>query len=109
DRPCAGHVTFSPLVRRARIVLATLRMRIDELARQFPEPVRRRGEACQRADAVTVTYATARAIRAVALGTEEYDVRIAVDDGTLALSCSCPAFERDGPCKHLCATALVAD
>src|SRR6266498_1751751 len=84
-------------------------MQIDDLARRFPEAVRQRGAACQRAGAVTVTYATPSVIRAVALGTEEYDVQIAVEDGTLVLSCSCPAFERDGPCKHLWATALVAD
>src|SRR6266498_2008571 len=84
-------------------------MQIDDLARRFPEAVRQRGAACQRAGAVTVTYATPSVIRAVALGTEEYDVQIAVEYGTLVLSCSCPAFERDGPCKHLWATALVAD
>ena len=84
-------------------------MQIDELARRFSEPVRRRGEAYQRAGAVTIKQASPTAIRAVAPGTERYDVRIEVDDRTLVLSCSCPAFEIDGPCKHLWATALVAD
>src|SRR4051795_1255763 len=84
-------------------------MRIAELVGQFSEPVRRGGAACQQAGAVTIKYATARLIRALAVGTDEYEVRIAVDDGTLVLSCSCPAFERDGPCKHLWATALVAN
>ena len=84
-------------------------MQIDDLARRFSEPVRRRGEVCQRVGAVTIKQASATAIRAVARGTERYDVRIEVDDRTLVLSCSCPAFEIDGPCKHLWATALVAD
>jgi hypothetical protein len=84
-------------------------MQIDDLARRFSEPVRRRGEVCQRAGAVTIKQASATAIRAIARGTERYDVRIEVDDRALVLSCSCPAFEIDGPCKHLWATALEAD
>ena len=84
-------------------------MQIDELARRFSETVRQRGAVCQRAGLVTIKQASPTAIRAVATGTERYDVRIEVDDRALVLSCSCPAFENDGPCKHLWATALVAD
>src|ERR1044072_5803986 len=84
-------------------------MQIDELARRFSERARQRGEACQRAGLVTIKQSTPTSIRAVAIGTEDYDVRIAVDDGALGLSCSCPAFDNDGPCKHLWATALEAD
>src|SRR4051812_17627402 len=83
-------------------------MHLDDLARQFSEAARRRGLAYQRAGAVTIKQASATAIRAVASGAEDYDVCIAVDDKTLVLSCSCPAFDNEGPCKHLWATALVA-
>ena len=83
-------------------------MQIDDLARLFSEAVRRRGEACQRADLVRIKQASETVIRAVAIGTYVYDVRIGVDGSTLVLSCSCPAFDDDGPCKHLWATALVA-
>ena len=70
---------------------------------------RRRGEAYQRAGVVTIDEASATAIRAVAIGSEDYDVRIEIDGSTLVLACSCPAFDDFGPCKHLWATALVAD
>ena len=83
-------------------------MQIDELARQFSEAVQQRGAALQRAGLVMIDEFSATSIRAVAIGTEDYDVRIDVDDRTLVLSCSCPAFDNDGPCKHLWATALVA-
>ena len=83
-------------------------MQIDELARRFSESVRQRGEAYQRAGLVTIKQSSPTSIRAVATGTEDYDVRIEVDGRTLVLSCSCPAFDNDGPCKHLWATALVA-
>ncbi len=83
-------------------------MYLDELARRFSDGVRRRGTACRLAGAVTIAQATPTAIRAVVLGTERYDVRLEVDGHTLVLHCSCPAFDSDGPCKHLWATALVA-
>src|SRR5512147_674624 len=83
-------------------------MQIDDLARLFSEAVRRRGEARQRAGLVSIKHASATVIRAVAIGTYAYDVRIGVDGSTLVLSCSCPAFDELGPCKHLWATALVA-
>src|SRR3954469_5741596 len=84
-------------------------MQIDDLASCFPDAVRQRGETCRRAGAVTIRHISPTSIRAVAIGTETYDVRIEVDDGNLLLSCSCPAFDKDGPCKHLWAAALVAD
>jgi superfamily II DNA or RNA helicase len=83
-------------------------MQIDELAMRFSERARQRGEAYQRAGLVTIKQSSPTSIRAAATGTENYDVRIAVDGRTLVLSCSCPAFDSDGPCKHLWATALVA-
>ena len=83
-------------------------MQIDELARRFSERARERGEAYRRAGLVTIKQSSPTSIRAAAAGTEVYDVRIEVEGRTLVLSCSCPAFDNDGPCKHLWATALVA-
>jgi hypothetical protein len=57
-------------------------MQIDELATLFPEAVRRRGEACERADLVRLKQASETVIRAVAVGTYVYDVRIEVAGST---------------------------
>ena len=84
-------------------------MQIDELTSRFPEPVRRRGAESHLAGSVILTHASKREIRAMVRGTEARGVRIAVEDPALVLSCSCPAFENEGPCKHLWATALAAN
>jgi SNF2-related domain/Helicase conserved C-terminal domain/SWIM zinc finger len=84
-------------------------MRIEDLAHRFPEQVRRRGLAYQKAGGVDIKHASAAMIRAIAIGTAAYEVRIAVEAGMLVLACSCPYFDSTGPCKHLWATALAAD
>src|SRR5665213_343302 len=84
-------------------------MRIDDLARRFPEQIRRRGVSCHRAQVVTIKHHSAAVIRGIAIGNEDYEVRLEVEGRTLVLSCSCPYFESDGPCKHLWAMALAAD
>ena len=109
EKAPAAQLGLIPTARRAAIVLATLSgCRSTSSPGGFRRAVRRRGAAYQRAGLVTIKQSSPTSIRAVATGTEDYDVRIEVDDRTLVLSCSCPAFDNDGPCKHLWATALVA-
>lgn len=43
-------------------------------------------------------------------GTRRYDVRLAIADRRLEVSCTCPFFvDHQEPCKHIWATALAAD
>jgi hypothetical protein len=84
-------------------------MRLEDLAGEFPEQIRRRGAGCHRAGVVSIVAHSATRIRAVALGTHDYSVRIEAQGRTLVLGCSCPYFEDQGPCKHLWATALLAN
>src|SRR5437773_7630212 len=84
-------------------------MRIDDLAKEFPDDVRRRGALYNRAGAVRVSSHSVTTIRAVVAGTSQYAVRMVVEGRTLRLGCSCPYFNSSGPCKHLWAAALAAD
>ena len=84
-------------------------MRLEDIAGEFPEQIRRRGAGCHRAGVVNIVAHSATGIRAVAIGTHDYSVRIEAQGRTLVLGCSCPYFEDQGPCKHIWATALLAN
>jgi superfamily II DNA or RNA helicase len=56
-----------------------------------------------------IQQSSAQKVEALVRGSQSYDVRVVWKDGELTLSCSCPYFESDGPCKHLWATMLAAE
>ncbi len=61
------------------------------------------------AGSVRIVHGDARQLRARILGGRWYDAELKLDDGKLKVSCTCPAFLDQCPCKHLWAVLLEAD
>ena len=70
-----------------------------------------RGEAYHVQGAVSLLSSAGEEILAVVRGGEHYRVRLrgGGDGFRIAGDCTCPAFDRDGWCKHLVAAALAAN
>ncbi|MBX9749277.1 MAG: SWIM zinc finger family protein [Roseococcus sp.] len=68
-----------------------------------------RGAAYAASSVVTIVMADASGIHALVRASETYRVRLGGKGRDLNGECTCPAFERDGWCKHLVAVALVAN
>lgn len=68
-----------------------------------------RGEALLAAGAVNLWSAGSEQIIAVVRGGEDYRVRLRGSASRISGDCTCPAFDREGWCKHLVATALAAN
>ncbi|MBX3226730.1 MAG: DEAD/DEAH box helicase [Labilithrix sp.] len=56
---------------------------------------------------VTVTRRDVSVVRGRVRGTQPYDVQIGVEEGEPFTSCTCPAYDREGECKHIAALAYV--
>ncbi|MDA1267291.1 MAG: SWIM zinc finger family protein [Planctomycetota bacterium] len=74
----------------------------------FSARSRERGERYYRDRAVSILDRSGDCTRAIVLGTSAYITSVWTDD-PIDLTCTCPAFERLGPCKHLWATVLAID
>lgn len=68
-----------------------------------------RGEAYHAQGAVSLLSAAGEEVLAIVRGGEDYRVRLRGGGSRIAGDCTCPAFDRDGWCKHLVATALAAN
>ena len=84
-------------------------MDLADFIAEFPDAVRRRGAEYLRIGAVTLDEIGPRAVKARVAGTAGYRTSLNHQVGRLVLSCSCPFFQSEGPCKHLWATILAAD
>jgi superfamily II DNA or RNA helicase len=84
-------------------------MILADLIDDFADGVRRRGADYFKWGAVRITAQSPEVLRAAVAGTKSYEVTFEVRRNRLAIWCSCPYFDSDGPCKHLWATALAAD
>jgi hypothetical protein len=81
---------------------------IADLITTFSERVRQRG-AAYFSDAVDIRRKSPEQILALVHGGRAYTTGLTLDGGRLTLSCECPYFLSEGPCKHLWATVLAAD
>jgi hypothetical protein len=68
-----------------------------------------RGEAYHAQGAVSLLSAAGEEVLAIVRGGEDYRVRLHGGGSRIAGDCTCPAFDRDGWCKHLVAAALAAN
>ena len=75
---------------------------------RFPAVIRSR--ALDYRHRVRILDGSATHVRATVRGQcrPHYDVDIVLDGTTLRMSCECPYFESEGPCKHLYATLCEA-
>ena len=88
---------------------------VDALRPLFSAPVRGRGEQYFSAGVVEIRAESVgaaefpTAIEAWVYGEDRYDVSIEYLETNWSLYCTCPAFENQGPCKHLWALVLEID
>ncbi|MEX2632008.1 MAG: DUF6880 family protein [Tistlia sp.] len=68
-----------------------------------------RGQAYFRDGLVEILGIDRGRVLARVAGSEEYRTEVAGQAGDIGGACSCPAFERDGFCKHMVAVALAAN
>jgi superfamily II DNA or RNA helicase len=79
------------------------------LSSHVTRAVRYRGTAYFHAGRVTLLKRGAEMVTAAVSGTKPYHVELTRRDRSLAVSCTCPHFERDQQaCKHIWATLLAA-
>ena len=82
---------------------------LDKLAPFFDGDTRNNGWEYVRAQRIKIRQGSKFAVKAIALGTQEYRVTVRVDGGDVYFYCGCETFRRKGPCKHLWATAVDAE
>lgn len=85
------------------------RFALDRLRALAGDAAFARGEAYHAQGTVSLLSAAGEQILAVVRGGEDYRVRLRGGGSRISGDCACPAFDRDGWCKHLVAAALAAD
>jgi uncharacterized Zn finger protein len=81
----------------------------EALRRAAGDKVFARGEAYAAHGQVQLLSMSEEAILAAAFGTRDYTVHLERPGPRVAGECTCPAYEDSGLCKHMVATALVAN
>ena len=79
-----------------------------KLSKYVPFRVRDRGSDIFRGGSVKLRKATHDYVEATVRGTRDYAVFVTRESEDLLVSCDCPYFASDGPCKHVWATLLAA-
>ena len=80
------------------------------LARQFPAPVRERGQRYFHEHRVRIRSGSSKTLEAEVRGSESYLVRLTCSENRIGMACECPFyFDRGLPCKHIWAAILAAD
>ncbi|HVA63459.1 MAG TPA: hypothetical protein VNF74_07025, partial [Terriglobales bacterium] len=79
------------------------------LAHHFSQRSRRRGHTYWRQGRVRIAEASNHQVLGRVRGTRDYNVVLQWEDPDLDCRCECPAFEREGECKHLWAIILEAE
>lgn len=88
---------------------STPRFDVEALRRRAGPKVFARGEAYHRDGHVILLAIEPARVLAQVEGSEDYRVELTGRGKTLGGECSCPAFEDQGTCKHMVATALAAN
>ncbi|MGH7886235.1 MAG: SWIM zinc finger family protein, partial [Candidatus Binatia bacterium] len=82
----------------------------EELSAEVSGLVQQRGRSYFRTGAVRLLQGNDRSVSARVQGSQAYRVEMAVAEGFVDYSCTCPFFETDyEACKHIWATALAAE
>src|ERR1700730_10390561 len=79
------------------------------LAGDFDAAVKKRGQSYYWQGLVRIRRGSDSEVEAQVRGSRRYDVDLDWADGSLSAWCDCPAFDSNGPCKHIWATILAAD
>ena len=82
----------------------------EEISGEFSSAVQQRGRSYFRGGAVRLLQANEQSVLARVRGSQPYSVEMAVAEGFVDYSCTCPFYKSDfGSCKHIWATALAAE
>jgi superfamily II DNA or RNA helicase len=81
----------------------------DAFRSAFSPAIRERGEAYARQGKITIIKGTDLYLLAMAKGSWQYGVEIAVEEEGLFLSCTCPYYEGGELCKHIWGAIIVAE
>lgn len=79
----------------------------DELKSLIEEPYLSRGKAYFQEGLVDLIIIKPAQVKARAVGTRAYTVKLIRKGERIDGECSCPAFEDFGPCKHMAATGFA--
>jgi len=84
-----------------------MKITLDELRTLIDEPYLSRGNQYFMEGLVELLSITSTQVKASAMGTRLYKVALMREGNFLKGTCSCPAFEDFGPCKHMAATGFA--
>ena len=88
---------------------AQVRFDLEALKRRVGGGAFARGEIYHRESRVRILSVEPLRVRAMVQGSEEYRVELTGRGAEIGGGCACPAFEGQGMCKHMVATALAAN
>jgi superfamily II DNA or RNA helicase len=81
----------------------------SEFSSDFPGIIRSRGADYFREKKVKIDHGCNWDVKATVRGEQRYDVILMRKESSVYISCTCPYFDSDGPCKHLWAVILEID
>ncbi|MCG8340445.1 MAG: SWIM zinc finger family protein [Cytophagales bacterium] len=84
-----------------------MRLQREQIRAFIGEPYFSRGEAYFKDGMIQIVSISDTLVQAKAVGTRVYNVQLVLENSYLDGTCSCPAFEDFGPCKHMAATGLA--
>jgi hypothetical protein len=80
-----------------------------QLSKSFPTRIRQRGETIDQVGQVARISGNQFKVSADVQGSNLYSVELSRHGDEIHVTCDCPYFSSDGPCKHIWATILAAD
>jgi len=81
---------------------------LTDVSASFPSVVRQRGDWIYRGGNVKIVSGNPWSVEALVKGTHKYEVSLQRSDEVVRVSCTCPYYESEGPCKHIWASLLAA-
>jgi superfamily II DNA or RNA helicase len=81
----------------------------NALRNHFRSGIRDRGSNYHERGLVRIKSGSSTHVHAIVHGSTSYPVSMELKDNVLTVSCDCPYFFSEGPCKHLWATILKTD
>ncbi|MBL8176846.1 MAG: DEAD/DEAH box helicase [Bryobacterales bacterium] len=81
---------------------------LADISASFPSVVRQRGDWIYRGGNVKIVSGNPTSVDALVKGTYKYEVSLQRSSEVVRVSCTCPYYMSDGPCKHIWAALLAA-
>jgi len=85
-----------------------MRLNKEEIRKLIQEPYFSRGEKYFKGGMIKIIAMSEDSVKARAVGSCVYNIKLTIKSSKLNGTCSCPAFYDYGPCKHMAAVGLAA-